>query len=94
LIVLNYYYFYFKEGIYNMLDMEKMAKGGFKIIDGRLCDNIGCWIGNIRVEEFGWGSPCTEYHFSDYELHEYSIEKSVYYDEWYLKKTIIRKSAG
>ena len=43
-------------------------------------------VGTIRVREFGWGSPCTEYHFDDYDLHEYSIVKAVHYDEWYLKK--------
>ena len=70
-----------------MVDMNELVRNGFKIVDGRLCDRYGSAVtGNVRVQEFGWGSPCTEYHFDDYSLHEYTIEKSVHYDEWYLKK--------
>ena len=70
-----------------MLNMNELIRNGFKIVDGRLCDRYGSSIcGNIRVREFGLGTPCIEYHFDDYDLHEYSIVKAVHYDEWYLKK--------
>ena len=71
-----------------MFDLERLSKNGFKIINGSLRDRYGCSIpGCISdVVEFGWGSPCIEYHFTNYELNEYSIVKSVHYDEWYLKK--------
>lgn len=70
-----------------MIDIEELARKGFKIIDGRLCYKDGTMVAGLyRVNEFGWGSPCTEYHFDDYSLHEYTIEKAVQCDDWYLKK--------
>ena len=70
-----------------MVNMNELVRSGFKIVDGKLCDLYGSPIGGtIRVEEFGWGNPGTVYRFTDYELHDYSIEKSVHYDEWYLIK--------
>ena len=69
-------------------DLVALAREGFKIINGRLCDKYGNSLSydNFRLEEFGWGTPCTEYHFDDFDYSEYTIEKAVHYDEWYLKK--------
>lgn len=71
-----------------MIDLEKAARQGFKIKDGRIYDKYGSSVleYDASVREFGWGSPCREYHFTNYELNAYTIERSVQYDEWYLKK--------
>jgi len=70
-----------------MIDLEKLAQEGFRIVNGILCDKYRTILpGCVRVREFGWGTPCTEYHFDDYSLNDYKIVKSVQYDEWYLKK--------
>ena len=66
-----------------MIDIEKLARDGFKIIDGVLCYRDRTLIpGLIRVNEF----YNDQYHFDDYSLNDYKIEKAVQYDEWYLKK--------
>ena len=45
------------------INMEKLAREGFKIVDGVLCDRFGGIVGAVvRVTSVGWGSPCTEYH--------------------------------
>ena len=70
-----------------MVDFERLAADGFKLLGGRLYDRYGCVVEySCDVREFGWGSPCNEYHFTDYALSEYSIVKATQYDEWYLKK--------
>ena len=71
-----------------MVDFYDLARQGFKIIDGRLCNSYGVTISysNFKLNEFGWSSPCTEYHFDDFDYRDYSIVKAVHYDEWYLVK--------
>ena len=68
-----------------MVDMENLLREGFSVRNGRLCNRIGCVIGSVYVQQFGWGSPCTEYRFSDYDLRDYSIQKDAYGD-WYLMR--------
>ena len=68
------------------IDMEKLARDGFKIVDGLLCDRWGGTIGPVRVNSFGWSSPCTEYHFDEYSVRDYTIKKETQYDNWYLAK--------
>ena len=67
------------------MDVTRIIQEGFKIVDGRLYDRACTTYGVVRVEEFGWGSPCREYHFNDYDFHEYSIVQDSY-DDWYLVK--------
>lgn len=70
-----------------MIDIEKYAKDGFKLMDGKLYSRYGSTLEyGMGVQPFGWGTPCTEYRFSNYDLHAYSIVKSVHSDEWYLMK--------
>lgn len=71
-----------------MIDFEKLARQGFKLQNGRIYDKYSASVlfYDAEVYEFGWSSPCTEYHFTNYELSSYTIVKSVHYDEWYLKK--------
>lgn len=70
-----------------MFDMDELVKKGFKIKDGILYDRYGSCIdgGPVKVREFGWGAPGTQYHFDHCRLSNFSIEKEVHYDEWYLK---------
>jgi len=66
------------------MDMMDLVRNGIKIIDGILCNRYGSTIsGCIRVKEFGWGSPCTEYHFDDYAYNDYSIKQDSY-GAWHL----------
>ncbi len=68
-----------------MIDIEKYARDGFKLVNGEICSLYGSTLEyGVRVYSFGWGSPCTEYRFSNYDLHAYSIVKQ--YDGWYLMK--------
>lgn len=71
-----------------MLDLDYLAKAGFKLLNGKIYDKYGSSVleYNADIRAFGWGSPCNEYHFINYELSSYSIVKSPHYDEWYLKK--------
>ena len=69
------------------INMEKLAREGFKIVDGVLCDRFGGIVGAVvRVTSVGWGSPCTEYRFDEYSLRDYTIKKETQYDNWYLAK--------
>ena len=72
-----------------MIDMERLVKDGFKIIDGVLRDRYGNHVegGPIYVKDkSGWGVPATEYGFDSWDLSSYTIKKSTHYDEWYLVK--------
>ena len=71
-----------------MIDFDKLAKEGFKLLNGRIYDKWGSSVLEYDAElrEFGWTTPCAEYHFTNYALSAYSIVKSTQYDEWYLMK--------
>lgn len=71
-----------------MVNFEKLAMDGFKLLNGRIYDRYGASVleYDAGVREFGWGTPCSEYRFTNYDYNSYSIVKSVQYDEWYLKK--------
>ncbi len=71
-----------------MIDLEKQAREGFRLENGRIYNQNGVTTleYNVGLTEFGWSSPCTEYHFNNYEYNEYSIQKEVHYDKWYLYK--------
>lgn len=66
-----------------MVDLEKLALDGFKLLNGRIYDRYGASVleYDASVRE-GRG----EYHFTNYSYSAYSIVKSVHYNEWYLKK--------
>lgn len=71
-----------------MIDLERAARDGFKLLNGEIRDkyNSVTLEYDARVQPFGWGSPCTEYRFTNYALSAYSIVKSTQWDEWYLMK--------
>lgn len=72
-----------------MIDFEKLANEGFKLLNGQIYNRYGTIVleYNANVTQFGWGTPCTEYRFTNYDYSSYSIERSTqYHDEWYLKK--------
>ena len=69
-----------------MININELIQNGFKIVDGILCDRFcSTIVGCVRVQEYGWSSPCTEYKFDHYDLNDYSIKCNTY-GEWYLMR--------
>ena len=57
-----------------MISMEELIRKGFKIIDGKLCDRYGTFLG-VYVTSCG----TNEYRFDNYDLHNYLIKKEIQY---------------
>ena len=67
-----------------MVDFYALISDGFCIKDGELCDRWGRTL-YVKVREALWSSG-DKYIFDDYSLNDYSIEKGVWGDTWYLKR--------